>query len=101
MELAEGLSEAVVSPSTFTFASFDFKSDSETPSSSPMTSPSPMVPHTPPGNTRPRRRGSLRKRKRAHVQEVVSPTESMPWFDAVVSVTLLLRNLLERDSRGE
>ncbi|PFX24720.1 putative E3 ubiquitin-protein ligase HECTD4 [Stylophora pistillata] len=46
------------------------------------------------------RRGSVRRRKRGFGHGVTSPTESMPWFDKVVSTTLLLRNLIHKDSRG-
>lgn len=46
------------------------------------------------------RRGSVRRRKRGFGHGVTSPTESMPWFDKVVGTTLLLRNLIHKDSRG-
>lgn len=48
------------------------------------------------------RRGSVRRRKRGHGHGVTSPTdsESMPWFDKIVSTTLLLRNLIYGDPRG-
>lgn len=46
------------------------------------------------------RRGSVLRRKRAYVHGVTSPTESMPWFDKIVSTTLLLRNLIHGDPRA-
>ena len=46
------------------------------------------------------RRGSVRRRKRGFGHGVTSPTESMPWFDKIVSTTLLLRNLIHGDQRG-
>ena len=46
------------------------------------------------------RRGSVRRRKRGFGHGVTSPTESMPWFDKIVSTTLLLRNLIHGDPRG-
>lgn len=46
------------------------------------------------------RRGSVRRRKRGFGHGITSPTESMPWFDKIVSTTLLLRNLIHGDPRG-
>ena len=46
------------------------------------------------------RRGSVRRRKRGFGHGLTSPTESMPWFDKIVSTTLLLRNLIHGDPRG-
>lgn len=46
------------------------------------------------------RRGSVLRRKRAYVHGVTSATESMPWFDKIVSTTLLLRNLIHGDPRA-
>ena len=42
----------------------------------------------------------MRRRKRGFGHGVTSPTESMPWFDKIVSTTLLLRNLIHGDPRG-
>lgn len=42
----------------------------------------------------------MRRRKRGFGHGVTSPTESMPWFDKIVSTTLLLRNLIHGDLRG-
>ena len=42
----------------------------------------------------------MRRRKRGFGHGITSPTESMPWFDKIVSTTLLLRNLIHGDPRG-
>lgn len=82
------------SPSSVANSSFDFRSEDSATSPS-MTSPTTVFPQTPPWSSRSRRKGSLRRRKRAHVQEVVSPTESMPWFESVLSSIILLRHLVQ------
>ena len=46
------------------------------------------------------RRGSVRRRKRGYGHGVSSPSENMPWFEKIVSTTLLLRNLIYADPRG-
>lgn len=42
----------------------------------------------------------MRRRKRGFGHGITSPTESMPWFDKIISTTLLLRNLIHGDPRG-
>lgn len=77
---------------------FDFEMEAVVPSSATETAassgpPSPKIKAS-------ERRGSVRRRKRGFGYGVTSPTESMPWFDKIVSTTLLLRNLIHGDPRG-
>ncbi|XP_048583049.1 probable E3 ubiquitin-protein ligase HECTD4 isoform X2 [Nematostella vectensis] len=96
--ITEALSQASSAESSPTGAQhFEFKTEnapSKDTKDAPVSSPPPTW-HL-------RRRQSLRKRKRAmNVPEVLSPTDSMPWFDTVLSSVLLLQHLLNPDdNRG-
>lgn len=78
---------------TFSFDPEAVTSSSATETASLSGPPSPKCLAT-------KRRGSVRRRKRAFGHGVTSPTECMPWFDKIVSTTLLLRNLIHGDSRA-
>ena len=78
---------------------FNFETESIVPSSSTETAAASSGPPSPKIKAS-ERRGSVRRRKRGFGHGVTSPTESMPWFDKIVSTTLLLRNLIHGDPRG-
>ena len=85
-------------PPTSVDNTFNFDVESIVPPSSTETAassgpPSPKIKAS-------QRRGSVRRRKRGFGHGITSPTESMPWFDKIVSTTLLLRNLIHGDPRG-
>ena len=85
-------------PPISTDNTFNFDAEAIVPSSSTETAassgpPSPKIKAS-------ERRGSVRRRKRGFGHGITSPTESMPWFDKIVSTTLLLRNLIHGDPRG-
>ena len=85
-------------PATSVENMFNFETESIVPPSSTeiATSSGPPSPKIKASE----RRGSVRRRKRGFGHGVTSPTESMPWFDKIVSTTLLLRNLIHGDPRG-
>lgn len=78
---------------------FNFETESVVPPSSTETAAASSGPPSPKIKAS-ERRGSVRRRKRGFGHGVTSPTESMPWFDKIVSSTLLLRNLIHEDPRG-
>lgn len=85
-------------PPTSVDNTFNFDAEAIVPPSSTETAassgpPSPKIKAS-------QRRGSVRRRKRGFGHGITSPTESMPWFDKIVSTTLLLRNLIHGDPRG-
>ena len=78
---------------TFNFDAEAIVSPSATETAASSGPPSPKIKAS-------ERRGSVRRRKRGFGHGITSPTESMPWFDKIVSTTLLLRNLIHGDPRG-
>lgn len=78
---------------------FNFETEPTVPPSSTETAAASSGPPSPKIKAS-ERRGSVRRRKRGFGYGITSPTESMPWFDKIVSTTLLLRNLIHGDPRG-
>ena len=46
------------------------------------------------------KRGSLRRRKRGYAHGMGPPPDRMPWLDNVLSSSLVLQNLMQRNPRG-